>query len=270
MAQNLSPIHHILQPHEQLFFVHIPKTGGMTLRHFLSTHFHRDEIYFNKRELLHEEHRKPNPPMYRLVGGHLIYADSFVLPGKPVYFTFLREPVERLISQYEFHRTNAATNPQSQIAIGKAQYTLAVENEFEDWIHLTDQNRMTRMLSCDALLTSSLYALHNAPLDFSLAKERLGKFACIGITDLYQQSVQMLCYTFAWPPPYQVAHLNASKRRRRSDNLPPQVVDTIRELNHHDVELYECGRRLFEERYAIMMNDLLNRAADSFTCAERS
>jgi hypothetical protein len=85
-----------------VFFLHIPKTAGTSVRAILQNRFAQSECLFNvQMARFHAE----DPNRYRLVSGHvgIEYADRFDRP--PIVITFLRDPIERAVSAYYFQRT---------------------------------------------------------------------------------------------------------------------------------------------------------------------
>ena len=99
------------QSEAPFFFFHLPRTAGTTLNAILKDNFapeevlsvYRREDYAACRELEVERLNR-----LRLIQGHLMPQSLYppTLYGRPVrIFTFLREPVSRLISEYRFLRT---------------------------------------------------------------------------------------------------------------------------------------------------------------------
>ncbi|MBG0789079.1 MAG: sulfotransferase family 2 domain-containing protein [Desulfovibrionaceae bacterium] len=89
-----------------LFFLHIPKTAGTTLNAVLDANFaldavldlYTEEQYRAVRDLTYDRLRE-----YVLVRGHIFVRDFGEIFDGPVplrAFTFLRDPVLRVISEY--------------------------------------------------------------------------------------------------------------------------------------------------------------------------
>lgn len=75
-------------------FVHIPRTGGTTFGRILETHF--DGV-------IHDDGDPKNPTRfedYPIIWGHFV-ADKYKHLNRPL-ISFLRDPVERAISDYYF------------------------------------------------------------------------------------------------------------------------------------------------------------------------
>lgn len=100
------PIPYILRPEDQLYFLHIPKTAGTTLISLLDLHFAPDEICPIQLDTKIHELIPEKIAHYRLIRGHLDYDFYKLLAKKPIYITMLRDPLERVISLYEYWRQN--------------------------------------------------------------------------------------------------------------------------------------------------------------------
>lgn len=104
-------------------FIHIPKTAGSTLRTLITENYAADEVlslYGDPKEILvAAAAQMGRTDTYRLIQGHTPYGTHrFLGIREPRYFTFLRDPVERLLSdiahatrdeEHRFHRELAAS-----------------------------------------------------------------------------------------------------------------------------------------------------------------
>lgn len=90
---------------DQLCFMHIPKTGGLTLVAILDRFYREDEIC----PLHQATWRLPREKLskYRLIIAHGSYQEfvSDRIP-RPLFVTWLRHPVERTLSVYQHIRIN--------------------------------------------------------------------------------------------------------------------------------------------------------------------
>jgi len=199
-------------------FLHIPKTGGSSIHYLLLQHFDNTLFYPHQRierrfdcnftsnfynavmrrfPVIENEIASGHFPMWFLNVKNLKLDSSFL-------FTSLREPVDRVISQYFF-----------------------VQNYYDSPIEVT-ANIQCKMLSSDITLTGedllqdAIKTLHRMDFivfmdDFEPGVRRL--FKKLGVEKTIEQ----------------VPCVRKSKR----SPLPEEVLQSVRALNDLDVRLYE-------------------------------
>ncbi len=245
-------------------FVHIPKTGGSSLRQVLAGHFDDDHVWTavvpdpQARAFLRDQGPRPaahsagardyNRPYVtrlaelpaerraslRLVQGHFWYGIHEELPAPATYLTMLRDPVERVLSLYQ-HRVN---NHGLDVAL--EAYLGAVR----DW---EIDNGQTRRLcgSRDGDLR------HRPCTDDLLAqaKANLADFTFVGVNERFDESLVLLRRTMGWPRAAWTRRNVTPKRLRRSD-LPAATRRLLEDHNQADAELHRFATAIFEERWA--------------------
>ena len=95
------------QPPHTIIFLHIPKTAGTTLHHIINRQYRQRQLYVydNSREDALDAFINLSPQTkasLKLIRGHLSYGLHEHLPGTHSYFTFLRDPVDRVLSHYYY------------------------------------------------------------------------------------------------------------------------------------------------------------------------
>src|SRR3954471_17758627 len=81
-------------PARPMFFLHIPRTGGFTLKTLL------ENVYGARHSLLdlHKyDHRVIDPADYDLIEGHVGFKKGRRLAGGPNMYTIVRDPVGRTV-----------------------------------------------------------------------------------------------------------------------------------------------------------------------------
>ena len=105
--------------YNKYFFLHVPKVVGTSLfkvfNDILGTENVKQVESINKGpkqiEILNE---------YQLVGGHFTYSDYLEFISKERYsITFLRNPVDRFLSQYFYYKNNVGETKQPAVVNAK-------------------------------------------------------------------------------------------------------------------------------------------------------
>jgi hypothetical protein len=223
---------------QALIFLHIPKTAGTTLNRIIEWQYSGLSIYtmdpYRIRATAERFKRLPEQRRCRLrvVRGHMFYGIHEFLPQGATYITMLRDPVTRFLSSYYFI-LRRPLHPMHR----------KLKNErvgVEEFIRLTPhrQNLQCRFIAgfengeiCDEQV-------------LDIAKENLTRsFSVIGLCERFEESLMLMAITFGWEVPF-YENRKVSKIR---PVVEPRLVDLIKEHNRLDVELYEFGKKLFEE-----------------------
>ncbi|WP_332694886.1 sulfotransferase family 2 domain-containing protein [Halalkalibacter lacteus] len=214
-----------------VIFIHIPKTGGLTLRRILDNQYPKHERYrFPK--------TKPNP-FYKLTKnelnsinclyGHFKYGIHSKLTKPFTYITVLRDPVERVISTYFFILQNSKN---------RMHHTVK-QMTFEEFVasdHSPVSNHQTRFVSGKSIP------------DLEVAKKNLEKhFAVVGITEMYAQSIFLMSKHLGWNN-VQYTKKNITKHRLKQNDFSKETIELIRKKNELDIKLYEYAKQLLQKR----------------------
>ncbi|MBI1279226.1 MAG: hypothetical protein GC179_13955 [Anaerolineaceae bacterium] len=257
-----------------LYYMHIPKTAGTSFTQVLIDNVGSDAYYqpMTLRDFL--EMPQELVEKIRFIAGHLVYDLSPVITRNLVYLTMLRNPVSRTISQY----LQVQRVPHS-MGEGKAKEESLLDFVKKPENRFVYANLQTRQLGLEATLPQivekvdpSAYEGDIAPyiLWYSneryddaqlleLAQSRLEKMAFVGLSEHFDQSIDLLCKTFGWETPTSRTILNISSNSL--EDVPQEAIDIIHENTRLDAALYETGKRLFEERYKQWFGDSLNQTS---------
>jgi hypothetical protein len=115
-------------------FLHLPKTAGTSVWHFLAQFFLQEEICpagFRGEFQALSDHQLAT---YRMFAGHLDWEDLDRVEGPSFTFTVLREPRERVLSYYFFMRARAVSmareTPMQVDEVARAALTLSPDDFF--------------------------------------------------------------------------------------------------------------------------------------------
>ena len=248
---------HILQPDETVFFMHLPKTGGISFRTILENQFALAEIC--PAQITDEIRRIPREQFanFKLFRGHFSYSLTDYVGRDFVWMTVLRHPLERTISHYRhIVRNRQGSEDMHDVVVGR-NYDLIqfLEHPYtrQDAVNLQTRFIAAHELNHDGIESIKRYG--------GLAEgiERLNQFTFVGLTERFQESLYLLAYTFGWYPVTQFQTLNTSPQKSRREDVTPAEIDAIYEHNAEDVALYDHAEKRFVEQYDHMSHELLEK-----------
>lgn len=228
---------------DPIVFIHIPKTGGMTLYSMIKDIYKPSELHkINPAMESIEEYKslpKGRKDKLKAIYGHMDYQIHELLPSNSRYVTMMRSPVERVISHYHYVR-RTANDPLRE---------LAMRSSLDDWVARCNLNEMdngqTRRLSgsmdsvrfgeCSTEMLER--ARHNVQQNFAL----------VGITERFDETYGLLSKLFNWPIKRYLP-MNVAQQRSSINEIPARTIRLIEKFNALDMELYEHATRLFADR----------------------
>jgi hypothetical protein len=231
-------------------FVHIPKTAGATVKFMFANAFPRGAVRDAGNFLTHPEAtatKVTTPPKGgwdawgreggRVTAGHVPYwLFRQHLPPRTRYMTFLRDPVERVLSHYHRHmRLTGLPKDQTKLRRG-ALLTATIEEALE--MRPPELSNLATRFLC--LFPASPGELPASALDD--AKANLRDFAFVGIQERFEESIVLLQRKFDLGL---VTYLNRHVSHDRPVSTDEQR-EKIAEHNQLDRELYEYARGLFD------------------------
>lgn len=229
------------------FFLHIPRTAGTTLNAVFENHFAPGEILrvYNKEE--YEAHKYHTPEFFepiKLITGHLLLdsTDPPGIYGLPVrVLTLLREPVSRLVSEYEFLRTWESNHLYALLNEKKISFREYLGSA-ERLLFYRGKNFMTRCVSGEPFGDEPY-----PEKALAVAKKNLEvNFAFVGIQERFIESLLMLGDLLGMT---NMLHDRRNALKPEAGTAPDEDdLDYARQLNRADMELYDFACALFDER----------------------
>lgn len=212
-------------------FMHIPKTGGTTLNAIFRNQYDKNQFYDhlfpvdNMRKKYTELNQEAKNNI-KAVSGHYSYGIHEFFSKPFTYFTMLRNPVDRVISQYFFLKSTPTIYPE----VKDMTFT-----EFINWAP-TAKNGQTKQVS----------GLFENP-SVEKAKENLRTFKVVGITERFDETLFFMKKAFGWSD-IKYTNLNITKKRPLKSEVSQKVISLIEEHNQLDFELYRYAQELFEKQ----------------------
>ncbi len=211
-------------------FLHIPKTGGTTLGEILRANFNPEDVAW---------HWSPPEPdaaaglsRKRCLIGHLPYGAHDLFADPCTYIAVLRNPYERVISQYFYN----LAEPQDP------HHTLARDNSLEGWLDLHPD--------AHDLQVQFLSGQKGPPPDrqtFLLAAENLKNCGVVGLLEDFEGTLFLLRHYLGLE---QLSYTRAKENPQRHllHEISPKALAKIQCYNALDMELYRLAQQLFLDK----------------------
>jgi hypothetical protein len=200
--------------------------------------------WFRNPERTSRKIAQPKKSRNRVLAGHVPFCVfRELLPADTRYMTFLRDPVDRVVSHYWRHirRQDPARAGLVKTRAGARTKADSFEQALVEMRLPQVNNYATRFLCDHASPGAEL-----PPDALETAKANLREFEFVGIQERFEESLVLLQRLLGLgSAPYQDRHVSSD--RPAVEDIPDEQLALIAECNRLDAELYEFGLRLFEE-----------------------
>ena len=228
-------------PTDTIIFLHISKTAGKSLRKVITKQYRGKEIFYfypnPTQEELESLKQKKSEQEVKVLLGHYRYGIHEYLQRPYTYITFLRNPVDQVISHY-YHLVRSKKAVHMQVVSDiKSLRSFA---DFE-WA----RNLQTGYLT-------GIYDIREVEKDpegaLSLAKKRLLEdIFQFGITERFDESLLLLREKLGWENTW-YQRFNVARNRPEKNLISDEDLQAIRKNNQVDIALYEFALSLFDKR----------------------
>jgi hypothetical protein len=219
-----------------IYFLHIPKTAGSSLRQVVEANYASDEIevigvhWTNWLRSDDVQRRIAGKPNIKAVHGHFSFGLHEDIGGPARYVTFLRRPRERVISGY-FHLRRHPKNP-----LRSTVEHMTLEDYIASELVLDADNGMVRRVS-GVMDTVPFGEVTETHLEQAISNIDT-HFVFAGTLENFDASLYLLSERLSW------RRRHYSKERqgtnRRSYQPEDETVRMIDELNRFDTALYDA------------------------------
>ena len=212
-----------------IFFVHIPKTAGTSFRKSAERYFGCDYVVYDyslksgetSDLVVRTIYEKADPFLFdhsfsnrsqKFMCGH-VHAIKYVhLFGVAQTVTFLRDPIQRVISEYDHFVRNYDYTGDFPSFYRKPHFT----------------NRLSRIL-------------YRVPLE---------SMGFVGLTEEYHSSLLLLNEQYATDIEYSAVNIGRKSEEKEYEISEDEIAE-LQQLNLHDLDLYQRGVHLFGQRRRI-------------------
>jgi hypothetical protein len=236
-----------------LYFIHIPKAGGSTLKEIIFRQYPRGTamwISFQRPEMVNAFLALPPGERVRLncLMGHIPYGFHHELPRSPFLFTMMRDPVSRFISEYKYMLTfdrDGAWRP-----TGGAMDSLEAFLDYR--IKTGAMEVQTAMISGYFPGVGVQPPFEPLPADaLERAKKNLrDEFGLAGVTERFDETMLVLKKRMGWTRGVHYARRNTTSPRLSSRSVDARLVARIREHTPNDTALFAYANALLDQAVA--------------------
>jgi hypothetical protein len=238
----------------RIFFMHVPKTAGMTLRVFLGNQYPLSQQMPANSWLELLETDVGAFENYRLFQGHFTSGIFDLLPKDVRRIVFLREPIARTISHLRHLRRDPNFHPAHQLAAGRSLDELVRDDRIMDLCSNIQTAQLSNDIPGEIILNGlrserdgglvpnpDVYVL---PPDLAQAEHTLERFHFVGFVESLPEDILQLSMALGLHPPMSLPKTNDDPGGGLDlGTLRPDTLAILRERNALDIALYERARR---------------------------
>lgn len=252
-----------INENETLFFMHIPKTSGTSINHFIAKNYYFDKHNFHTEYTnLYNFMKAPDQQVnqWKFITGHYNWFITNRIKNKYNSFTIMREPIDQAISWYKqnkkiYSKKNYQQSQTQQLEENRYAIERFSESTFTFSKYIKDPffikyhilNFQSKYIGGDDQIINSFCEL---PLNIQHKNctERIKDFTFIGMQDQFEKSLWLLCYQYGWKPPKKIPKLNTSEDKEIRANLSEEEVLYLKRVLSLDYKLYNIAKKLFNKK----------------------
>lgn len=204
--------------------MHMPKTGGSTLRNVIRDQYISSEIlsYDDNQDNLQKKLNDVDITKLKIVHGHYFFGIHEHLQRPFSYFTILRHPIERVLSLYYYLKS-----------INGKKYDVYRKMTLDEFIEKKiEENIQTAYLSGSNTQPSILKAARNLHRYFDV----------VGTTENFDETLYLIGKRYGWKNLH-YNRVNVTKSRLSSKEISEKTKKLIRKVHHKDLLLYKYAQK---------------------------
>jgi hypothetical protein len=236
---------------EKLIFLHVPKSAGSTLQVIFRRQHKRDALFVdgNNPDLNLIREKLGSKNNIRLCFGHMDFGMHDVIGQKYKYATIIRDPIERVISQYYYVKRQPKHHLHS-IAFKENNFSLS--EYVGSGLSTELNNGQVRILIGAGGFHKDSYTKYDIPFGkcepwmLEEAKLNIEKhFVLCGLQESFDESLVLMKKELGWRWDIGYVSRNITHRRKKVSELDEKTLKIIRDTNYLDIELYDWAKANF-------------------------
>jgi hypothetical protein len=253
-----------------LFFMHMPKTAGMSMRAYLENQYYAKDICpaVGWSDLVNSG---TDVSSFRLVHGHFQYNMRSALPPGTKCLTVLRDPLLRTISALRHLQRDPAFHPDHALAKDLSLKQILRTPR----LMLRQKNIQAAALCASAAPAAVIESLRKirpgqrdadpadleAPATYELAAQRLEEIEFLGFTDKLWMVLAQLSGEMNYHPAEALPAINdAPNQLTALDGLDAEDIELLKQYNDIDLKIYARAKEILAQRqFEKTMLDLIER-----------
>ena len=241
--------------------LHIPKTGGTTLRDIIQRQYQSEKILMipklDESEDILKEVSTSQINQLKLIQGHLKYGIHNHFHRRAKYFAIIRDPINRVLSTY-YYVLSQKNNPQN---LSTSNNQMTIYDYVQSGVNPFLINGQTQLISGKTGNIDN--PIIKSEELFSLAKENIANdFLFLGITEMFDETILILKNMLGWHMPY-YSIANRTKNKPNYDAVDPTIISFIKEHNQLDIKLYNFTKTSLLNKIA-EENDIFQNRINKF------
>lgn len=215
----------------RIIFQHIPKAAGTSLAKLFVNQFDRDRVFIcgSKDGVLNDfiEFEQNERNRLQLLIGHVDFGIHNYFNDESLYITFLRDPIDRVISHYYFIKFNKMHR------FHEEANRIDICEFITSGIRPRMNNCMTRMISG---ISPEYNCCQEEMVDRALENIEL-HYTFFGFLSNLKESVTLLIKKMGWEE-VTIPVLNVTSNKPYKCDLSDKTIDIIMKYNQLDMKLY--------------------------------
>jgi len=233
-----------------IIFTHIPKCAGTSFREsIININISEEYVYTSHNFFSFFKYKKD----FQYIIGHWPFGiEKYVHPLNPVrrrkkiLVTFLRNPIDHLVSFYFFQKQQGKYSNYAEDIKGKN----IVEFYKTTPKALNLQTRFCAGVFYEQFFKRTIQKYKGTHFQLKVAKKNLiQNFDFVGQLENIANDMSYFCHNYNLKFEYKYAEITRTKKRPKTHDLSPETIKILSELNNLDIELYSFAKeQLFFKR----------------------